>query len=69
MHQYAGRLFQTYFNERKEVGRSREEREGRWVRVWGMISAVFFLPKLPCAAQWSSGLQRDSGHLGVAHPD
>lgn len=50
MHQYAGELSWTYFNERKEVGRSREERA-----VWVMISTVFFLPKLLCAAQRSSG--------------
>lgn len=69
MHQYAGQLSRTYFNERKEVGRSREEKEGRWVRVWVMISTVFFLPKLLCAVQWSTGPQRDFGHLSVAHPD
>lgn len=48
------------FNERKEVGRSREEREGRWLRVHEMISTVFFPPKLHCAAQWNRGLQMDS---------
>lgn len=69
MHQYAGRLSETFFNERKEVGRSKEEREGRWVRVWVMISHCFLSPKLLCASQWSSGLQRDFGHLSVAHPD
>lgn len=68
MHQHAGKFSLTYFNERKVVGRSLKEREGRRMRVCVMISAVFFLPKLLCAARWSGGLQRDFGHLGVAHP-
>lgn len=50
------------------MGRSREEKEGRRVRAWGMISTVFFLPKLLCAAQWSSGLHAERFWTPMCRP-
>lgn len=67
MHQYSG-LLSFFFNERKEVGRSTQEREGWRVRVCVMIRAVFFHYKLLCSSVELSGLHRDFGQLGVAHP-
>lgn len=50
------------------MGTSKEEREGRWARMCGVISTVSFLPKPLRIVQRSSGPQKDFGNLGVAHP-
>lgn len=66
MDQYAGLLSQTFSWRGRRWERA--ERKGKGVGRGRVISTVSFLPKPLRIAQWSSGLQKDFGNLGVAHP-